>query len=63
MNKLTWGNLARVLAWCIGIYLMVIFGFVLAGFICGLFMYTQPQHPVTVVKYVNSAPSTAASGR
>ena len=62
MSKLTLRNVARVLAWCLGLWLVTMFGMVLAGFICGV-ITSKPQPPITVVKYVTRAASPATSAQ
>ncbi len=63
MSKLTWKHVARALAWFVGLWCVMIFGVVLAGFVCGFVAYSKPQHSVTVVKYTTApAPRPGSSG-
>lgn len=60
MSKLTWRNAAHALAWCIGLWIVTMFGMILAGFICGALTSSEPQHAITVIKYVTRPASSAA---
>jgi len=52
-QKLTVRNALRLLVWCVALWVVMISGALLAGFICGLVIYSKPAQPVQVVKYVD----------
>jgi len=66
LNQLTVRNAVRLLVWCIVLWIVMISGALLAGFICGLVIYSKPAQPEQVVKYVDrpvtSPASTTAGG-